>query len=273
MQKRKDYIRRFIDRLLPSLCLLCQAKCQGAALLCQGCQYDLPYLQHGCYQCAEPLADNVSATKPGALTHHSSLTDPGIRRCGRCLRQPPAFDHCVAPLLYDFPVNRLIRNLKEQGDARAALCLASVFTHCLERDSSNSPGPELLIPVPLHPRRLRQRGFNQAQAIAASLGRSLHIPLDNRAVTRVRDSPHQQGLGADARRHNLSNAFSVQGCFEGVHLALVDDVITTGSTLNAVAQQFKQAGARQVDAWCLARTPNPRNTPRGGGSMNRSNQT
>ncbi len=272
MHKHKDYIRSFFNQLLPSQCLLCQATCQGNNLLCRGCLHDLPYLKHGCYQCAEPLSDNVPLTHGESFLNHTSPDDNPLRRCGRCLKQPPAFDHCTAPLLYEFPVNRLIRNLKEQGDARAALCLASVFAACFSQQTPRQH-PELLIPVPLHPHRLRQRGFNQTQSIAAALSRSLNIPLNNRAVSRVRDSPHQQGLGADARRQNLRHAFSVQGRFEGIHLALVDDVITTGSTLDAVAQKFKQAGALRVDAWCLARTPNQRGAPTGGGSMNRANQT
>jgi ComF family protein len=111
--------------------------------------------------------------------------------------------------------------------------------------------------MPLHPRRLRERGFNHAAEIARTVARRLQLPLDAASCRRVRDTPPQQGLRHDARRRNVRGAFTCNGDVSGLHIALVDDVMTTGTSLDELAAVLKRAGAREVSCWVAARTPPP----------------
>lgn len=115
--------------------------------------------------------------------------------------------------------------------------------------------PDLLVPLPLHPQRLKERGFNQALEIAKPLAKRLNVPLENNLLLRIRDTEHQARLSEKARHRNMRRAFSTTRQLDGMHIALIDDVLTTGASLDAAAHALKQAGARRVDAWVIARTP------------------
>ncbi len=230
----EDYIRLIFNH---SLCLLCSDRIAEGSLICPSCQADLPWLHNQCYQCAEPLVETTST-----------------QRCGRCLRRPPAFDHSLVPFLYLFPVDRLTACLKNRGRLQIIELAARLFCHRFAEQIHASP-PQLIVPVPLHSRRQRQRGYNQAAEWGLRLSRQLEIPCDRRLCRRILDTPHQQGLTATERRRNLRGAFQVTSPPPVEHIALVDDVITTGSTLDALAQELKKQGISRVDVWCLARTP------------------
>jgi len=226
-------------------CLLCDEPADGIAPVCSACETELPWLGDHCRTCALPL--------PAA-----GLT------CGHCLKQPPAFEHVIAPWTYSFPVDSLITRFKHNAKWPFGRLLAELLAQYLQhRFEDDLQRPDALIPVPLATRRLRQRGFNQAAMLAHWLSDALDIPCDERLLLRTQDTDAQQALNAQARRKNLRNAFSLipGAAVKGRHLALIDDVLTTGATAQALAWLLIDAGAVRVDVYCLARTPKPGETP------------
>ena len=221
-------------------CLLCHAP--GSDLpICTGCETELPWLGGRCAICAIPLPT------------------VGLP-CGDCLKRPPSFDRVEVPWRYAFPVDSLITRFKHQGRWPLGRLLGELFARHLDHAfSEDLPRPHALLPVPLAAPRLRLRGFNQAQMLARWLCDELQIPLQTDWLQRVEDGPSQQGLDAAARRRNLRRAFALDERAElrGLHLALVDDVLTTGTTAHFLARLLKRGGAARVDIYCLARTPRP----------------
>ncbi|WP_044871190.1 ComF family protein [Pseudomonas sp. LFM046] len=221
-------------------CLLCRAP-GGDLSICASCEAELPWLGGHCSICALPL-----------VTH-------GLP-CGDCLKRPPPFQRVEAPWRYAFPVDSLITRFKHQSHWPLGRLLGELLTRHLEHGFSEGlPRPAALLPVPLAAPRLRQRGFNQALMLARWLGDELDIPLRSDWLKRIEDGPPQQGLDAAARRRNLRRAFALAPGVDvrGQHLALVDDVLTTGTTAAALARLLVRAGAERVDVYCLARTPRP----------------
>lgn len=173
--------------------------------------------------------------------------------CGACLRRPPAFDRTHAALVYRFPVDRMIPRLKYRGH----LAVAPALAHCLVQAVADAPRPDCVIPMPLHPARIRERGFNHATELARNVANALGLPLDTESSRRIRDTPPQMGLGHDARRRNLRGAFACSPDIAGLRVAIVDDVMTTGSSLDELAAALKRAGAAEVDCWVVARALPP----------------
>ena len=226
-------------------CLLCDETADGIPPVCTACEIELPWLSDHCLTCALPL--------PAA-----GLT------CGHCLKQPPAFEQVIVPWTYSFPVDSLITRFKHNAKWPFGRLLAELLVQYLQhRFEDDLQRPDALIPVPLANRRLRQRGFNQAAMLANWLSASLDIPCDERLLLRTQDTDAQQALNAQDRRKNLRNAFALApgAVVKGLHLALVDDVLTTGATAQALARLLMDAGAARVDVYCLARTPKPGETP------------
>jgi ComF family protein len=152
--------------------------------------------------------------------------------------------------------------MKDHGQLIHGRMLSELLIELLAKDLPSNLNsttmttlPEVLIPVPLHVHRLRQRGYNQALEIARHLSRQLQIPLDTYSCQRVLDTPHQQGLSATERKRNLKQAFRVNKPLGYRHVALIDDVMTTGTTLNILAALLRRQGVERIDNWCLARTP------------------
>ncbi|MDQ1315758.1 MAG: Phosphoribosyltransferase [Pseudomonadota bacterium] len=225
-------IRSIINRFFPPACLLCGAG--STRSLCRDCLADLPWhKQPQCPQCATPT--------------------PAGQLCGSCLKRPPAFDRSHAALAYAFPLDRLIPALKYSG----RLAIAPVLGECLAEAMAPGAAPDCLIPMPLHPRRIRERGFNHATEIAREVARRLDLPLDTDSCRRIRDTPPQMGLKHDARRRNVRGAFACTGDVQGRRIALIDDVMTTGTSLDELAKTLKQAGALEVETWVVARTLPP----------------
>jgi ComF family protein len=208
-------------------CTLCGAEC-GTELLCAPCAADLPTLPEPCPRCALP-------SPAGAV-------------CGSCLDHPPHFDGTLALWSYEFPCDRLIQALKY----RARLALAGYFARSLA--SRPLPEVDVVVPMPLHPKRLAERGFNQALEIARGVARHLAKPLEPRGVLRVKDTLPQTGLPYEERSKNVRGAFQCNLDLAGASVAVVDDVMTTGATLNEVARVLKRAGARRVESLVIART-------------------
>jgi ComF family protein len=219
--------------LFPPHCRLCLAAGADDRELCAACLAELPWLGQTCQRCALPL--------PGDTT-------PGL--CPDCLTSPPVLDACHALFSYQPPVDRWIHALKFGRDLAAARLLGQLLADRLSPADTGKAAS--LLPVPLHPRRLRERGYNQALEIARPLlGRGWS--LSRCTCRRQRHTAAQAGLPARHRLQNLSGAFSADGRLDGQHIVLIDDVMTTGATLNAVAAALKKGGARRVDAWVIAR--------------------
>ncbi len=231
-----DLLRRASYRLLPGRCLICGAASGQALDLCSGCERELPQNRSCCPVCALPIGADIEA---------SAL-------CGQCQSNPPPYHYCLAPLRYEFPVNLLINRFKHHGKFSAGALLAE----CLLRKLYRQPElPDLLIPVPLHWRRRWQRGFNQSAWLADYLGRRLDIPVCHKVLRRTRYTPQQQGQSRSQRLRNLKGAFHLREKLTGKAIGLVDDVVTTGSTINELGRVLRAGGADRVDVWCLARTP------------------
>jgi ComF family protein len=221
--------------------LLCAEPAEENIPICMACETELPWLGDHCQTCALPL--------PG-----TGLT------CGQCLKQPPAFERVAAPWAYSFPLDTLITRFKHSAKWPFGRLLADLLAQYLQhRFDEDLNRPDALVPVPLATKRLRQRGFNQAAMLARWLGGHLDIPCDETLLLRTQDTSAQQDLNAEARKKNLRNAFAlIPGAqIKGRHLALVDDVLTTGATAQALARLLMDAGAARVDVYCLARTPKP----------------
>ncbi|MBF7728516.1 ComF family protein [Pseudomonas sp. N040] len=222
-------------------CLLCAQPAHSPVPLCTDCEVELPWLGPHCRICAIPLAAEGLA-------------------CGECLRKPPAFTHVEAAWRYRYPVDSLITGFKHQSRWPQGRLLAELLAaHLRHAFDHGLPRPAFLLPVPLTKRRLRQRGFNQAGLLANWLGQALELPVESSWLLRLQDAPAQQQLDAAARKRNLRQAFGLAGHarITGQHLALVDDVMTTGATAEAAARLLIKAGAARVDLYCLARTPRP----------------
>ena len=226
-------------------CLLCDEVADGTTPVCLACETELPWLGDHCQRCAVPL--------PAA-----GMT------CGQCLMQPPAFERVVAPWTYNFPIDSLITRFKHSAKWPYGHLLGDLLAQSLQhRFNEDLPRPDVLVPVPMSTRRLRQRGFNQAAMLARWLSERLDVPIDERLLLRPQDTNAQQDLNAEARKRNMHHAFALasDASVKGRHLALVDDVLTTGATAQALALLLLDAGASRVDVYCLARTPKPGESP------------
>lgn len=182
--------------------------------------------------------------------------------CGQCLHAPPPFDRCVAAADYGFPWDRLITGFKFNGHTEWADLLAGVLAQALVQGTQPGDVPATrVLPVPLSPTRLRERGYNQAWELARRLARQQGVLAQAQWLQRLRDTPHQVGLSRRERQRNLRDAMWVtpegQAGVAGQHVALVDDVMTTGVTAAAGALALKAAGAASVQVWVVARTPAP----------------
>ena len=222
-------------------CILCDEPAEAEMPICVACEAEMPWLGEHCQTCALPLPK-------------AGLT------CDGCLLEPPAYEQVAVPWRYDFPVDSLITRFKHNAKWPFGHLLADVLSQYLQhRFDEDLPRPDALLPVPLAAKRLRQRGFNQAAMLARWLSRQLDLPCEENVVHRIQDTSAQQDLDAKARKRNLRNAFALtsDANVKGRHLALVDDVLTTGATVQALARLLMNAGAARVDVYCLARTPKP----------------
>jgi ComF family protein len=203
--------------------------CRGGSreLLCDACRAELPHLAPGlCPRCALP-------SPAGAV-------------CGRCLTEPPAFDATTAVLAYEFPADALVHALKFRGELSLAPFLGELL-----RARISKADVDRVIAVPLSAARLKSRGYNQSVEIARHVGRG---KLDLDVCVRQQDAPPQMELPWDDRRRNVRGAFRCRRPLSGDSVAVVDDVMTTGATLDEVARTLKRAGARRVVNWVVART-------------------
>jgi ComF family protein len=228
--------------LMPTRCVLCHGPGVSPLLdLCAGCFDDLPALQAGCRICARPV------------------TDAGMT-CGQCQKTRPPFDRVVAPYRYAWPMDKMIQQFKFSGNLTMGRVLGTLLALHLQsggiaagEEWQSSGNSIVVVPVPLHRRRLRERGFNQANELGRSMGRVIPINLCPDLCERVRDTPAQSGKKSADRVANVRQAFALRVDKAPDQLILLDDVMTTGSTCAELATTFRMRGTRTVIVWCLAR--------------------
>ena len=173
-----------------------------------------------------------------------------VNHCGACLKKPPWFDKTIALFFYQAPIERFIIELKFNKKLIYAKLLGTLMVEYLKNQHTL---PECIIPVPLHRKRLQERGYNQALEIARPLAKQLKIPLLTTACRRIKPTSAQLHLPASARRRNVKGAFRVDEGFSFKHVAIVDDVVTTASTVAELSKILKQAGVQMIEVWCCAR--------------------
>jgi ComF family protein len=205
--------------------------------LCRDCAADLPRNEPACSVCAEPLP----------------LAANGERRvCGACLDDPPAFCNSLVPFRYAYPLDHLVRGLKFRNELACGRVLGQLFANYVIARAE--PLPEAIVPVPLAPRRYRQRGYNQASELALAIRRVTGVAITSNVAIRRRETAEQAGLDRKARRRNVTGAFAAIAPLRARHVAILDDVVTTGSTVRELASVLRQAGAEQIEVWAIART-------------------
>lgn len=231
-----DAWRGLLRALLPPRCLLCGGVGHNATDLCAACRADLIRNTSFCARCAVPMP------KPSAM-------------CGACQKKPPPWTGAWVPFTYAWPLDRLETRFKYSGNLACGRVLSQLWSQC----PPPHPLPAWIAPVPLHASRLRQRGYNQALELARPLARALRVPLANGALIRERDTSAQTTLDAKARKRNVRGAFVATDDIDWPdHVALLDDVMTTGATLAECSRVLLKAGVARVDVWALARAPTPR---------------
>lgn len=235
-------LRSLFNKALAQHCLLCANHQGGKFGVCNGCIEQLPWYKAP--QC----------TVCGLVSQHSI--------CGACLSAPPSIDQTHAVFTYDYPLNHLLQQFKYQQ----ALSISRLFAHVLQQkivhnktssamvNGTSQPRIDLIIPMPMHPARLKQRGFNQAHEIAKPVAKVLKIPLNVLTCQRVKLTPPQASLPLKERITSIRGAFKCKQDLQGLNIAIIDDVMTTGASLNELAKTLKQAGAMRVECWVIART-------------------
>ncbi len=207
-----------------------------------------------CHICRDILRQQTSTASCTQCGLPITLNSTGS--CGACLTSPPFRRKTLSGALYQFPVDRMITAFKYNAKLHYLSPLLDQLIDNIHHTYDIAKRPQLLIPIPLHPKKLRDRGFNQSVLISKGLSQALNIPVAS-VLRRTKHTEPQSRLSAKARQRNLTNAFKItktgQATIQGKTLAIIDDVITTGTTIEKAAQHLLQAGAREVDAWSLAR--------------------
>lgn len=240
-----ELAQKLLSNLFPSYCLLCRKTLTGQAAgrcteICQDCMSSLPYNRCCCVLCALPLPEHIGAEV----------------LCGRCIKKTPAFDYAYSLFRYEGDIKRLVHQLKFGEKITYARSLGELLYELLvAKLLAEDDKPDCLLPVPLHKSRLRQRGFNQSIEIARVLSRKLQLPIEYDAVMRQRSTSAQTGLNAKQRQKNIKGAFTVKKDVEGKHVLIIDDVMTTGSTVNELAIVLKKNQAARVGVLSIARAP------------------
>ena len=231
--------KQIFNSVLQQACMLCASHKGGDHGLCDCCLQSLPW--HTALQCPQC----------------GLLSDSLI--CGGCLRSPPSFDSTHALFSYGYPLDRLLQHYKYQESLHLADTFASLFMNRLLESAQNKTSSiDLVMPMPMHHERLKQRGFNQALEIARLICKNAQLKLDYTSCQRTRRTPPQASLPLKERIKNIRGVFQCRQNLQGLNIALVDDVMTTGASLNELAKTLKQAGAVHVECWVIARTlPKP----------------
>jgi ComF family protein len=225
-----------MDFFCKHTCIFCDTLSYRKIDLCAACESDLPTLKIYCAKCAKPLP-------------------AGQDVCGACLANSLLSAVNVTALFYyQSPVDQLIANLKFGNNLIGAKILGELLANHLYKKYQNRAKPEIIIPVPLHSSRLRERGYNQALELARPVAEKLQIPIDKFCVRRVKNTQPQARLIAKERQQNIKKAFGVIPDLNYHHVAVVDDVVTTGNTITELCKLLFGVGVKKIDVWCCAKS-------------------
>ena len=216
-------------------CLLCAAHVPAGKELCPACERSLPRTEWACPRCA---------------AHGAAMEIEGVP-CGECQTHPPVYVSARAAFRYASPVDKLIQHLKYHDRLELSRLLGGYLANHLQ--ALNDPLPDVVVPVPLHSSRLRERGYNQSLEIARFVAQALELPINWKDAQRIRPTMPQTELPREQRRKNVRGAFMTSGAFAGRRVAIVDDVMTSGHTANALAESLLRSGAVEVRVWVVAR--------------------
>ncbi len=231
-----SWLKNIHSLVFPSSCTLCGAPGMKHLDICEACHHSLPINELACVCCAIPLAEG------------------NIGVCGQCLQHPPPYKRCIAAWRYEPPLDYFIQRLKFNKDLVFARLMAALFADKLSKlYEKQEDKPDVIIPVPLHNKRLRERGFNQSVEIAKVISRQLHIPLDLTSCTRPKMTQPQAELPAAERKRNIKGAFAFSPAKSYRHIALIDDVMTTGHTINELSETIQKVCKSTIDVWVCAR--------------------
>jgi ComF family protein len=234
--------------VLPFTCVLCSRSADREQDLCSACLKDLPIITQSCARCANKI-----------------LFEPSLNEklyCGSCLKNPPPFSATHALFTYEEPIISLILDLKFKQQLSSARILGELMADKIRGEwYTKKPLPDCLLPLPWHRERLKERGFNQALELARPISKALQLTIETQAVERIENTAPQTQLPAEKRKINLKNAFRVDASLRGQTIAILDDVMTTGSTVTALTEALLKAGVKQIEIWCCARARLPSSTP------------
>jgi len=239
-----SYVTSLLSELFPARCIVCHETVghgtgRRSSDICSGCLQEMPRNEHCCPRCAVPLTED----------HPNGVI------CGRCIRQPPAFDYSYSLFRYEGTIVSLIHQLKFSQKIGHARSLGALLAEGSAEYIRKNGIPDGLLPVPLHRRRLRQRGFNQSSEVARSLASRWSRPVLFDEVKRGRKTESQTGLNAKQRKKNIRGAFTLAREVSFDHVLIIDDVVTTGSTVNELARLLKKTGVKRVGVLSVARAP------------------
>lgn len=248
-------ILNLLDRLFPGVCVLCGRRSGRDIGLCRECEQAFEIISDACPRCAEPhvaVAPSVDAARGPARE--------GARRmeafvCGACLSSPPPWQRTVAPFSYRPPLSRILSSLKSGNGLLEARILGALLAPVVSARYADEPLPTVLVPVPITRKRRWRRGFNQAELLAQVVARAQPTMHVRNCLVRTKDAAPQRTLSRSARLRNVRGAFKVKRPLPDLHVALVDDVTTTGATARAAAAALRRGGAARVDVWTVAKTP------------------
>lgn len=218
--------------LFPHLCPLCLQTCSAKRLLCDDCWRILPQHQHACQQCGGPLIN--------------------AHICGKCLQSPPKFDQLHAAFWHQDCIPKFVIGFKFHHNFLYGKILAHALAMQIKQTYQNNTLPNVIVPVPLHWKRQFTRGYNQSILIAKQLQRTLSVPVNTKLCQRKSATKRQTDLTYQQRKTNVSHAFQVKP-HNYQHIAIIDDVVTSGHTINSLATEFKRQSSVRIDIWCLAR--------------------
>lgn len=219
----------------PNVCQFCRRKIKNATGICLTCQQDLPWITHACQICSLPLLSQQ------------------LLVCTQCQKKQALYDKAYIPFRYEPPISQLIGQLKFHQRIINAKILSALLLTFLQTKRSRNNLPNRIIPIPLHKKRIRKRGFNQAILIAKWIANKFNVPLDRTSCQRVCKTKRQSSLIASERQQNIKNAFRVIQPIPVKHIAIIDDVMTTGHTINEFSKTLRQAGVKKIEIWCCAR--------------------
>ena len=222
--------------LFPYQCILCNDKANRELDLCIECEKSLPWLKNVCFYCASPLGFTTQSA------------------CGACLKKPLPFYKLCVLFSYTETIKKMVIGLKFQKRLIYAHILGTLLAEKISPQYQTEKLPDVIIPAPLHRSRLYERGFNQAIELARPISKKLNIPIEYKRCKRLVNTAAQSKLPANQRADNVKNAFVAHQDLAYKHIALLDDVMTTGHTLIEMSRALYYVGVKRIDVWCCART-------------------